>query len=399
MGPGPFYACSILDAANSEVNPTEKSFVLAPTPAFDNPRILIMKHMCLLCSRTSLDGNLWCQEKACSSAQKIVLFDSGEWLGEIEIIKILAVLPAAVVYVGKRSGETIMLKVAHENFQDKLKREAHLLFQTNQERVHHSMLPVLKPAYSQATLAEHPYGKTVIGSQTRYYLVLQYSEGDLLHNTLLKNPQPWYQHVGWLMISLADALAYLHQLGKLHCCLHPEMILVRCDKQGIPRPLLLDLGIACKNTEVPEHWNRRYTLPAYTAPELITRDNLPDSTTDVYGLGLLLYEMLAGHAAFEHTLQREDQVYKNVLKAAPEKINRSDLTTIPEIAELAIQKIPARRQVDILTFAQQLSALFPPVPKEKVGRKIDWRLLAIFTGALMAISLLLVAAVLWAEAA
>jgi serine/threonine protein kinase len=357
----------------------------------------IMKHMCLQCKRTSLDGNLFCHEKRCSSGQKIVLLDSGEWIGEIEIIKTLSVLPAAVIYVGERGGELILLKIAHEGFEEKLKREANLLLKISSTRAH-PMLPILRPAYSHGRLAQHPYGKTVFEGQTRYYFVTNHYEGELLYNILLKNPQPWVQHVGWLSLSLADALAYMHQLGIVHCCLYPGMILIRYDKQGIPRPLLLDLGIACSIREVPDFWDSRYVPPAYTAPELIIRQGLPVPATDVYGLGLVLYEMLAGSPAYEHTLQREDQVYNMVLNAAPEKIDRSDLTAVPEIAEQAVQKSPTRRQGDVFTFAQQLSRMFPTVPKEKVGRKIDWKVAAIFTGALMAISLLLVAAVLLTEA-
>ena len=224
-----------------------------------------MKYICLRCNRTSVDGNLWCQEKFCPAEDSPVIFESGEWFGDIEIVDLLTVLHASAIYEARRGGEKVYLKVAHQGCQDKLKREAKLLADLARGS-QHPMLPVLLPPYAQARVRDFPYGKTAVNGQTRYYCVFRYTAGDLLRTILLRTPQPWYQHIGWIILGLADAITLLHQAQRLHLCLSPDVILVRYDKQQIPRPLLLDLGIASDAQEILRNWDRRWAPPAYTAP-------------------------------------------------------------------------------------------------------------------------------------
>jgi serine/threonine protein kinase len=167
------------------------------------------------------------------------------------------------------------------------------------------------------------------------------------------------------------------------------MILVRNDRQGIPRPLLLDLGIASDTQDIPNTWDRRFALPAYTAPELIEMAGKVGPATDVYGLGLLLYEMLKGKPAIEYHQKRDEVIYDSVIKVQPEATGRADLRNVPQIAEKAISKDYNQRQRDVLTFARELQANFPRVPKEKKEFKIPWRTIAIVVGTALAISLLL----------
>jgi serine/threonine protein kinase len=339
-----------------------------------------------------VDGNLWCHEKYCPSERPPEIFDNGEWFGNIEIVEMLAVLQSAAVYEARRGKSKVLLKIAHKGCHEKLKREAQTLL-TLKQHGQHPMLPVLLPAHEQAGVKDYPYGKLVVNGQVKYFMVFQYAEGDILRSLLLKNPQPWYQHAGWMVISLADVLAYLHQNQKLHLCLSPEIILVRYDKQEIPRPVLLDLGIADSPQTVRINWQRHFSLPAYTAPELVEMQGMVGSASDVYGLGLLLYEMLAGKPAFEFRLQKDEDIYQAVLKGCKEPTGRTDLKNIPAIAEKAIQLNYDARQEDVFIFGRDLQANFPPIPREKKGVRVKWHTVAIIVGAALAISLLLVLAV------
>lgn len=264
-----------------------------------------MKRVCTVCQRVSVDGNLWCQEPDCPAGNMPLIFDYGEWLGDIKVVRLLRVLRTSAIYEAERDKEQVLLKVAHPGCQDQLRREARVLLELAAHQ-QHPMLPVLLPAYQQMDLKQRPYGKTMFRDEAKYYEVFAHAQGEFLRDLLLKNPQPWYQHAAWMTISLADAIAFLHLRGKvLHLNLTPDVIYVRTDKEGIPRPLLLDLGMLGDPTGIDPAWVRRYGVPAYTPPELIARDGPVGYASDVYGLGLVLYEMLAGKPPFESPSPRE----------------------------------------------------------------------------------------------
>ncbi len=357
-----------------------------------------MKFICPRCNRVSIDGNLWCQDKFCPAENALEIFDNGEWFSNFEIIKLVAVLRSSAVYEARRGKTQVFLKIAHTGFQERLKRESRLLAEIN-AKTQHSILPTLLPAHEQSSVAQYPYGRVVYKGKDKYYEVFAYCEGDTLKNLLLKNPQPWYQHSGWITISLAEGLLLLHKYGRLHLGLNPEMVLVRMDRQDIPRTMLLDLGAASPANEVNACWDLRFNAPAYTPPELICgADQLGMNgqigpCSDVYGLGMVLWEMLAGRPAYEHKLLNDEVVYQAVMTQAAPLTGRSDLKNIPQIAERAIQKRYGDRHADILSFASELQANLPPIPREKLGFKVNWRAVGIVVASALAISLLLAFAV------
>ena len=185
---------------------------------------------------------------------------------------------------------------------------------------------------------------------------------------------------------------HLHKAGKLHLCLNPDVVLVRYDKKGIPRPLLLDLGVGNAGQNIFEIWNSNYNLPAYTAPEIADGRTGVGAASDVYGMGMLLYEMLAGRPAVEYHLKKDDSVIRNVLDGIFKPTGRIDLKNIPQIAEKSISRQYDQRFKDVLAFAQALQPNFPPIPAERKPFRINWRLVFIVLGSLLAISLLLLLA-------
>ena len=346
-----------------------------------------MKRICQRCNVISQDFNLWCQEKYCPAENATEIFDNGEWFGPIEIIQPIVITRSAIVYQARRGEEEILLKVANVGCEDKLRLEAKAILQLTKAG-QHPLLPVLLPAHPQGTIENHPYGWTVIEGRIKYYEVFKYVDGTILRNLLLKNPQPWYQHVGWITLSVADSVYYLHRDGKLHLCLNPDVILVRFDKQGIPRPVLLDLGVADPGQTIYELWNENYNLAAYTAPEIADGRSGVGPATDVYGLGVLLYEMLAGRPAYEYHLKKDPAVLKNVMEGEFKPTGRIDLKNIPEIAERSITRQYDQRFPDVPAFVTALQLNFPPIPAERRSFHVNWRIIFIIIGALLVISLL-----------
>jgi serine/threonine protein kinase len=348
-----------------------------------------MKRICQKCNVISQDFNLWCQETYCPAENATEIFDDGEWFGPIEIIQPIVVTRSAIVYHARRGEEEILLKIANVGCEEKLRSEAKAFLHLAQAG-QHPLLPVLLPAHPQGSVAAHPYGWTVINGRIKYYEVFRYADGAILRNLLLRNPQPWFQHAGWILLSIADVILYLHKAGRLHLCLNPDVVLVRFDKRGIPRAMLLDLGVSASGNAVFEMWNPNYNLPAYTAPEMMDgARGAVGPATDVYGLGLLLYEMLAGRPAYEYHLKKDEAVLKTVLENAPDATGRIDLKNVPAAAEKAVSPQVGQRFPDVLSFVRALQPNFPAIPAEQKPRRINWRTVFIVLGSLLAISLLL----------
>ena len=323
-----------------------------------------------------------------------MVFDYGEWLGDIKVLRLLRILRNAAIYEAERDEEKVLLKVAHDGYQDQLRLEARVLADLAAKR-QHPMLPTLLPAYRQAEIVHRPYGKTVFQGETKYYLVFAHVEGEFMRDMLLKNPQPWYLHAAWLAIMLADVIAFLHiKAERLHLNLHPEAIYIRYDKAGVPRPVLLDLGLLSDASGVSAAWVEKYAVPAYTPPELIARDAPPSRASDVYGLGLILYEMLAGHPAFEFAQRRDADVRAAVRGGVPQPLERTDLAKeIHEIVQQAIHRQPTFRQDDVRVFAKQLRMIFGEVPAEKT-RDLNRRLAAAVVGGALMVTLWIMLAAL-----
>lgn len=391
-----------------------------------------MKQVCLHCARQGPAGSLWCQEFGCAAGDKPLLLEAGETLGEITINRLAAVLRTGAVYSAERplwpgqhprgtrppgsqdeagggtpALQAVLVKVAYPGLQERLKREAIFLSEA-QRRVKgrraggsaHPSLPVLLPAHAHADLSAYPYGKVVSGGETFYYEVFAHADGEPLGDLLLQNPQPWYQHAGWLVLAIADAIAYMHASRRLHLCLSPECILVRYDRLGLPRPLLLDLGAVTQAEELERNWQRAFVPPAYVAPEMLAQGHSRlGAFSDVYGLGLLLYEMLAGQPAYPADLRAKNEIYAAIAEAPPVPLERPDLRKLPEIAALAISKDYRRRPQHVVAFARELQASLPVLPREKQPRQVDWRLLAMGLTAAMAIALLLALAISLGSAA
>ncbi len=346
-----------------------------------------MKRVCTVCQRISPDGNLWCQEPDCPSGDLPMIFDYGEWLGDIQVIRLLRILRSSAIYEAQREDQKVLLKVAHNGCQDQMRREARILADLSNDSAYPPNLPALLPAYRQAEIGQRPYGKTVFRDEAKYYEVFEYIEGEFLRDMLFKNPQPWYQHAAWMTISLANVIAFLHlKANKLHLNLSPDVIFVRIDKQGIPRPVLLDLGLLGDSGAVDPAWVRQYGMPAYTPPELIAQRGGPTYASDVYGLGLVLHEMLAGSPAFIFQQRREEDIRQDVIQGAP-GLNRTDLADeIHQIVAQAVDLVPERRQQDVRAFAKLLRTKFGEVPAEK---KRQWNRVILAISAISALVIVL----------
>ncbi len=114
----------------------------------------------------------------------------------------------------------------------------------------------------------------------------------------------YWQASAWIVARLAEALHHAHQRGVLHRDIKPSNVLLGSDAQ----PMLLDFNLAHSRHDGPVRATLGGTV-AYMAPEHLRALANPvpemvarvDHRSDIYSLGMVLYQMLVGQNPFEHT--------------------------------------------------------------------------------------------------
>jgi serine/threonine-protein kinase len=145
---------------------------------------------------------------------------------------------------------------------------------------------------------DHPgLVKTYDGEQrSRMYMVIEWVEGRLLRSILNEEGKLPVDRAVKLTLGICEALDYMHKHGVVHRDLKPENIMV--DEQDNIK--LIDFGIAMKEDA------RRLTYagpspmlgtPDYISPEQV-KGQRGDQRSDIYALGIMLYEMLTGETPF-----------------------------------------------------------------------------------------------------
>jgi serine/threonine protein kinase len=362
-----------------------------------------MKQVCLLCERVSDDLNLWCQETYCPAEASPFILDYGEWLGDIEIVKTVSVMRSAVIYEANHQESRVYLKVAHagENHRERLKREAEFLQTVQGNDTYAAYFPALLPAYAFSSVESDPYGKAMLKGSLLYFYLFEFVEGESLRDLLEKNPQLWVNHVGWITVSLSAALHYLNQRGVYHFALSPEAVLVRFDdKPNVPRVLLADLGIVSDAQNANIFWDPAFVPPAYTAPELLDGATGAGPATEVYGLGVLLYELLVGEPAYSYKLRSEADIYRAVRRDRRAPMTRlEDVRRVAELAVTATSASPSNRWQTPGEMYAGLVALFGEVPDPERGWWPSNQTLLVLIAAVLAIAFLILIALSFAPAA
>jgi serine/threonine protein kinase len=292
----------------------------------------------------------------------------------------------------------VLLKVAHPGTEntDRLKREAEFLksLKLSKENEKHSYFPTWLPPYANTPAEDKAdaYGRAMLGGHLFYYHMSEYFPGDPLRDVLTKNPQLWINHVGWLMIGVASAIAVLQSKGKFHFGLTPESVLVSfANKANVPVVMLADLGIASDSKNIAADWYSFFVPPAYTAPELI-KPQLQQAGyhTDTYGLGLVLYEMLVGEPCYTFKLRGDEEVYGAVQNNQRIRMNRTeDVKAIADIATQAVNPNPGGRHQNAAQLVKELITTFGEVPDAKGKRKLPVNTILLFVIAVLTVAFLI----------
>lgn len=188
------------------------------------------------------------------------------------------------------------------------------------------------------------------------YLVLEYVDGTLLREYLRAHaPLPVDEAVN-ITVQLADALQYCHQHGVVHRDLKPENILI--EPEGTVK--LVDFGIALLQGARRLTFRRLtsgFGTPDYMAPEQVQGDR-GDARTDVYAVGVMLYEMLTGDVPYHGDSPLAVMSQRVTTDAPLLSSKRSDLPPqLEAVVWRALRREPAERYASMTDLRHDLTHL------------------------------------------
>jgi eukaryotic-like serine/threonine-protein kinase len=192
------------------------------------------------------------------------------------------------------------------------------------------------------------------------FIAMEYIEGSSLGEVLRDGPLDPFRALQ-VAKEVADALAAAHTAGVIHRDVKPENILL----DEFDRVRLTDFGVA-RVMGSGDNSNGLFTgTPKYMSPEQANGDQL-DSRTDVYSLGAVLYEMLAGKAPFDGSLA---SVAVRLTQPAPELPAN---TGLPESVRSVVKRCLERRREDrpasIQALLRELDAALADVTRTAMSR-------------------------------
>ena len=229
---------------------------------------------------------------------------------------------------------------------------------------------------------DHPHILTLIDSGEAHgflFYVVPYVRGESLRAKLTREKQLPLDDAVRITRQVASALDYAHRQGVVHRDVKPENILLH---EG--EAMVADFGVALAVIQGAADRLTETGLsvgtPQYMSPEQAAGDRELDARSDIYSLGAVLYEMLAGEPP--HTGPTARAVIAKLLTEAPTRLHvvRDDVPAAVEAAVgTALAKPAAGRFASAAQFAAALSGGGTRVPVGR-GRSRTWRALTAVAG-------------------
>ncbi len=208
--------------------------------------------------------------------------------------------------------------------------------------------PVFRERFHQEAKAaanlSHPNIVTVYDfglTDEHLFIVMEYMPGTDLKTLILQRNNYKIGETIDLMIQACAGIGYAHRAGLVHCDIKPHNILVSPDL----RLKVTDFGIArALSTIVAEEYNEVvWGSPHYFSPEQ-AKGAAPSPASDVYSLGIILYEMLTGQLPFNAKDSTElARMHREDSPTPPRRINSAIPVTLEEIVLKVLSKEPSAR--------------------------------------------------------
>ncbi len=269
-------------------------------------------------------------------------------IGHYQIRRLLGEGGMGVVYEAEQDfpRRTVALKIIRSGYAT---REILRRFENEAQALGRLQHPGIAQIYEAGT-AETPFGK-------QPYFAMELVEGQPLRAYCEARRLNVRQRLE-LMAKICDAVQHAHQRGLIHRDLKPANILV--DESGQPR--ILDFGVA-RLTDSDAQATRQTDIGqlvgtlAYMSPEQVQGDSAEiDTRSDVYALGLVLYELLAGKRPYVvgRELTEAARTIREEEPTALSSVNRTYRGDLDTIVGKALEKDKARRYASAAEMAEDI---------------------------------------------
>jgi eukaryotic-like serine/threonine-protein kinase len=271
--------------------------------------------------------------------------------GRYRVVRLLGKGGMGAVYEGRHVivNKRVAIKMLHAEFA------------TNEE--------VLKRFYREAQAAAAIGHKNIIDimdvgvtPENEPFIVMEYLEGEDLESMLARTGPISLEAACGILEPALQALNAAHAKGIVHRDLKPANIFLVRNEGGAPTVKLIDFGIskicgaegATKLTQT----GSLIGTPTYMSPEQARGDQSVDHRTDIYSMGVIVYQMLTGSLPFEG--ESYNTLLINLLTAPPRPLREVKPDIPPEAEALVLKELskdPAARSVNALVMLESFKAL------------------------------------------
>jgi eukaryotic-like serine/threonine-protein kinase len=214
-----------------------------------------------------------------------------------------------------------------------------------------------------ASAMSHPSITSVVDfgedEKVGMFMVMEFVDGEPLNRILFREKRIAVRKACEIVLQVAEALHYIHRQNVVHCDIKTENILISDEEVDGKRTKmvakLLDFGLARSLTASRASTSLSGT-PHYVAPERI-RGEPASPASDVYGVGILLYELITGAVPWDGPVQKILAGHLDEKPKFPSLIVEGLDPALERCIMHALEKKPANRHKDMGAFIYELRAV------------------------------------------